>query len=91
MFGALAQAEAQIHNKDVSEVHFHEVGAVDSIIDIVGSAICLEYLGVEQIFVGQIEMGSGIVACAHGCMPVPAPATSVLARGFDCFWIYPIN
>lgn len=84
VFGALAQAEAQIHNKDVSEVHFHEVGAVDSIIDIVGSAICLEYLGVEQIFVGQIEMGSGTVACAHGCMPVPAPATSVLARGFDC-------
>ena len=84
IFETLAKAEAFIHNKSIDDVHFHEVGAVDSIIDIVGSAICLEILGVEKITVGSIELGGGVVKCAHGLMPVPAPATAVLATGFVC-------
>lgn len=84
VFENLAQAEAKIHNKNISEVHFHEVGAVDSIIDIVGGVICLELLDVEKISVGTIELGGGVVKCEHGTMPVPAPATSLLAEGFDC-------
>ena len=84
IFQILAKAEAFIHNKSIDDVHFHEVGAVDSIIDIVGSAICLEILGVEKITVGSIELGAGVVKCAHGLMPVPAPATAGLATGFVC-------
>lgn len=84
VFEALARAEAQIHNRDISQVHFHEVGAVDSIIDIVGGAICLELLGVEKITVGLVELGGGFARCAHGVVPVPAPATALLARGFNC-------
>lgn len=84
VFRRLAEAEARIHNKDVDDVHFHEVGAVDSIIDIVGGAVCLELLGVGKITVGCVELGGGVVRCAHGVMPVPAPATAVLAQGFEC-------
>ncbi len=84
IFESLAKAEAFIHNKNIDDVHFHEVGAVDSIIDIVGSAICLEFLGVDAVCVGSIELGGGVVKCEHGMMPVPAPATAVLANGFVC-------
>lgn len=84
IFEKLAIAEAKIHNKNVADVHFHEVGAVDSIVDIVGGVICLDKLGVEKISVGTIELGGGVVKCEHGVMPVPAPATSVLSEGFEC-------
>ncbi len=84
IFRKLAEAEAQIHNKSVDDVHFHEVGAVDSIIDIVGSAICLRELKIDSIIVGQIELGGGVVKCQHGAMPVPAPATALLSQGFKC-------
>ncbi len=84
IFGKLAEAEAFIHNKSVDDIHFHEVGAVDSIIDIIGSVICLDILGVDKITVGGVELGGGFVKCEHGTMPVPAPATAVLANGFIC-------
>lgn len=84
VFGALADAEAAVHGIGVEEVHFHEVGAVDAIVDVVGTAWCLERLGVEQCFVGPLPGGkSGYIKSEHGPLPVPAPATLRLLAGFD--------
>lgn len=84
MFQAIAVAEAKIHGTTVEAIHFHEVGATDSIVDIVAAAICLEHLQIEQIFCPVLELGGGMVQCAHGLMPVPAPATAELLRGVAC-------
>ena len=81
MFELLANAEAKVHAIPVERVHFHEVGAVDAIVDIVGAAICLEHLAPTRIYCANVELGSGMVKCAHGLMPVPAPATALLLEG----------
>ena len=81
VFTAIAIAEAKVHGKTVEEVHFHEVGAIDTIIDIVGCLLGLEFLGIEKVYVGKITTGHGFVKCAHGLMPVPAPATAELLQG----------
>jgi len=80
-FDALAGAEAEIHGMSVDKVHFHEVGALDSITDILGSALALDLLDVDSISSRSIPLGSGTVTCEHGRMPVPAPATALLMRG----------
>ncbi|HIU64230.1 MAG TPA: nickel pincer cofactor biosynthesis protein LarC [Candidatus Avacidaminococcus intestinavium] len=81
VFTALAKAEAKVHGKKIDEVHFHEVGAIDTIIDIVGTIVALEYLKITKIFVSKLTTGSGFIKCAHGMMPVPAPATAELIKG----------
>lgn len=81
MFGRIAEAEAQVHGCPVDAVSFHEVGALDSIIDIVGTAIGLDILKPDRITCGEIELGGGTVTCAHGTLPVPAPATLILVKG----------
>lgn len=78
IFEDLAEAEAKVHHISRDDVHFHEVGAIDAIVDIVGASICVEYLNPDSIACGPIELGSGMVKCEHGLMPVPAPATAEL-------------
>ncbi|MDR2842010.1 MAG: nickel pincer cofactor biosynthesis protein LarC [Spirochaetaceae bacterium] len=81
IFGRIAKAEAEVHAVPVDDVAFHEVGAIDSIIDISGAAICLDILKPDKITAGEIELGGGFVKCAHGILPVPAPATLKLVAG----------
>ena len=81
VFLAIAKAEAKVHGSTVEEIHFHEVGAIDTIIDVVGNILALQYLGIEKVFTAPVNTGFGFVECAHGQMPVPAPATAELLQG----------
>ena len=81
IFRRLGEAEAKIHNVPVEQIHFHEVGAVDAIVDIVGASAGFELLGIEDFYASALNVGSGRVEAAHGVMPVPAPATAELVRG----------
>ncbi|RCW62331.1 uncharacterized protein (TIGR00299 family) protein [Halanaerobium sp. ST460_2HS_T2] len=75
IFEKVARAEAKVHNKEINQVHFHEVGAVDSIVDIVGTAILIEMINPDHIYASPVSLGTGFVDAAHGQIPVPAPAT----------------
>ena len=85
IFGKIAVAEAHLHHSTPDDVHFHEIGGLDSLLDIVGVAWCLEWLGVDAVYASALPMSGGFVNCAHGLMPVPAPATLEMLRGVP--WI----
>ncbi|UNC91362.1 nickel pincer cofactor biosynthesis protein LarC [Candidatus Contubernalis alkaliaceticus] len=85
IFQKLAQAEAKIHGTTIERVHFHEVGGIDTIIDIVGACICLQKFKIEKIYCSKINVGSGYVRCQHGIMPVPAPATQELLTNIPIY------
>jgi len=82
VFNVLAEAEAHVHGTTLDQVHFHEVGAVDSLVDIVGTCIALDQLDIDFIRVSTLPWSHGFVHCAHGILPLPAPATLMLLRGF---------
>ena len=81
VFREIAAAEAKVHCRPIDEVHFHEVGAVDSIVDIAGTAICLELLGAERIYSSALHDGTGLIECRHGIIPVPVPAVLEMLKG----------
>ncbi len=81
VFERLAKAEAAVHGSTIEQVHFHEVGAIDAIVDVTGTMLALHLLGVDRVVSSAIPVGSGTVTCQHGVMPVPAPATAELLKG----------
>jgi len=83
IFLKVAEAEALVHGVSLDKVHFHEVGAIDSIVDTVGAAICFNSLDVDAVFVGPVELGGGFINCSHGKLPVPAPATAEIIKGLE--------
>ncbi len=86
IFGVVAKAESKVHNKPLDEIHFHEVGAIDSIVDIVSTAIAIDYLKPDRIISSSINTGKGFVKCAHGTMPVPAPAVMEILRDVPIYY-----
>jgi len=87
VFEIIAEAEAVIHGCPKEKVHFHELGGVDAIVDIVGTALCIEYLGITKIFASKIPMASGFVTSRHGKIPVPAPATISILKGVPVYGV----
>src|SRR5207248_2937237 len=85
LFERLASAEGAIHNTPIEKVHLHEVGALDSIIDIVGAVFAFEWFGIHDVESSPLNVGGGMVQCAHGTFPVPAPATALLLRGVPVY------
>jgi uncharacterized protein (TIGR00299 family) protein len=85
IFEKLARAEAGIHGCAPEEVHFHELGGIDSIVDIVGTALCLEKLGINKIIASKLPLGSGFVDCQHGRLPIPAPATVEILKNVPVY------
>lgn len=84
-FRRIAVAEAAVHGTTIEKVHFHEVGAIDSIVDIVAAHLALHQLGIERVLASHVHVGAGTVKCAHGIMPVPAPATALLLEGVPSY------
>ena len=85
IFERLANAESKIHGCPAEKVHFHEVGGIDAIADIVGAALCIEYLGIKRITASSLPLGTGFVSCRHGTLPVPSPATLEILKGIPIF------
>ena len=85
IFNRLAEAEAKVHQTTVEKIHFHEVGAMDSIIDVVGTVAGLELLGIDKLYCSPLHVGAGFIKCAHGTLPVPAPATAELIRNLPIY------
>lgn len=87
VFTELARAEAKVHATDIDQVHFHEVGAIDTIVDIVGTVTCLQWLGIQTLVVSPIPAPRGFVTCAHGKLPLPAPAVCEILRDVPCYGV----
>jgi hypothetical protein len=85
IFERIAQAEALIHGCTVDQVHFHEVGGIDAIVDIVGTALCMDYLNIKTVIASHVPLGKGFVSCEHGTLPVPAPATLGILKGVPVY------
>jgi hypothetical protein len=85
IFARMAEAEARVHDRSVEAVHLHEVGATDTLVDVFGSLIGLRALGIEEVRCSPLNLGSGLVRCSHGWLPVPAPITSELLRGVPAY------
>jgi len=85
IFEKIAVAEAEIHGCQKEDVHFHEIGGIDAIVDIVGTALCLEYLGITDVTASKIPLGTGFVQCEHGTLPVPVPATLAILKGISVY------
>ncbi|MFB0921573.1 MAG: nickel pincer cofactor biosynthesis protein LarC [Oscillospiraceae bacterium] len=85
VYGAVAKAEAKVHNRPLSEVHFHELGSMDAVADIVAFCMLIEKLAPDEICASPVHVGSGYVHCAHGILPIPAPATAELLRGIPSY------
>ncbi len=83
IFTVIALAEARVHNVPVDEIHFHEVGAIDAIIDITGAALCYHYFKPDAVFCSPLQLGGGFARCAHGTLPVPAPATVEIVKNMS--------
>ena len=81
----IAAAESKVHQTDMEQIHFHEVGSVDALIDVVGSCLALELLGVDEVQASPVCVGNGTVRCAHGILPVPAPATAEIFKGMPVY------
>ena len=84
VFRKLAEAEAQVHGVDVNKIHFHEIGAVDTIVDVVGAFLCLDNLGIEQVYASALPWAEGMLDMSHGHYPLPAPAVVRLLQGYPC-------
>ena len=82
IFEIVAQAEAKAHNRPIEEVHFHEVGAIDSIVDVIAIAVCFDNLGIDKVYVPKLAEGYGTIRCQHGILPVPVPAVSNIAAEY---------
>ena len=84
LFYIVAKAEGKVHGQPIEQVHFHEVGAVDSIVDIVATAVCIDILDVEEISFSKLPLSTGFVHCQHGLIPLPAPATLEILEDIQC-------
>lgn len=85
VYGIIADAESRVHGKSVSEIHFHEVGTMDAVADVTAVCMLMETIGAEKIYASPVNVGSGSVKCAHGILPVPAPATELILRGVPVY------
>ena len=85
VYAAIADAESRVHGTTIDQIHFHEVGTLDALADVVGVCVLMEMLQVEQVIASPVHVGSGQVRCAHGILPVPAPATALLLEGVPIY------